>query len=1048
MTTSLRLAALLVAASVLPLPTAAQLHQVGATNTAVDPTWLQGMRYRMVGPFRGGRVTAVAGIPGRPNTFLQGASGGGVWRTDDAGHHWEPIADDFLTAGAVGAIAVADSDPGVIYVGTGSACIRGNVSVGRGVWKTEDGGDAWTFVGLPESGAFGEMVVHPTDPDLVYAAALGSPFGKNSERGVYRSRDGGDTWENVLFLSDSTGAVALAMNPEDPSEIYAGMWRGERKPWTLVSGSAEGGIYKTNDGGESWNKLSGGLPGGLVGKVGLALSPANPRRIWAMVEAEPGNGLWRSDDAGATWTFLTGDDNLAGRAFYYHHVVADPRDENTVYVLNTRLYRSTDGGRTFTMIPVPHGDVHDLWINPDDPDLFVVGDDGGAQVTLNHGRTFSTVYNQPTAEMYDVVVDNQTPYRVYGSQQDNTTISVLSRPGRNQLRSQEGWRYAAGCETGPVALHPDVPEVIWGGCYGGVINRMDTRTDTRRNVNLYPASTGDAPANLRHRFQWVAPIVVSPHDPETVYHASQFVHRTRDGGRTWQTISPDLSHDDPATQAFPGGPIHADNTGVEVFGTVFALTVSPHDGRTLWAGTDDGRVHLTRDEGGTWTDVTPADMPRWATVNRIEASDHAPGRAFLAVQRYRMDDRRPYVWRTDDFGATWTRLTDGTNGIPADHWVRVVREDPEQKGLLYAGTEFGIFVSFDGGLRWQPLQMNLPATPITDLKVHRGDLVVGTQGRSFWILDDLTPLRELARNPTVDGARLFTPRDAARGASEPPLQEVDLVVPDLLPDGALLAYALDAERAGLSLEILDGAGRQVQRWVPGDRRRDLPANAGFHRVDWDLRYQDSGVKAPPGAYTVRLTWEGGTREAVLRVVADPKDPHVTQADYDEQFRVSMAVADTAAALRAALARLRAVRGQLDTLRAWAGESGRSPGRVPAMARTLDEDLAALEGELTTRTFTDGPAGLRSVSGLDRQYGTLLGHLNGGGGYGPGSTEGRPTDGALERKRDLDTQWRDLSTRLERVLTDELATLNAEVERVGGQPIGVGSPVASSDGGWS
>lgn len=1048
MTTRLRLATVLVAASVLPLPAAAQSPQGDTPVPTVDPTYFQGMRYRMVGPFRGGRVTAVAGIPGQPHTFLQGASGGGVWRTDDAGHHWEPIADDFLTAGAVGAIAVADSDAGVIYVGTGSACIRGNVSVGRGVWKSEDGGGAWRFIGLPNSGAFGEMVVHPSDPDLVYAAALGSPFGKNRERGVYRSRDGGESWENVLFLSDSTGAVALAMNPADPSEIYAGMWRGERKPWTLISGSMEGGVYKTNDAGDHWTKLSGGLPDDMVGKVGLALSPANPRRIWAVVEAEPGNGLWRSDDAGATWTFLNGDDNLMGRAFYYHHVVADPKDENTVYILNTRLYRSTDGGTTFTMIPVPHGDVHDLWINPDDPDLFVVGDDGGAQVTLNHGRTFSTVYNQPTAEMYDVVVDNQTPYRLYGSQQDNTTISVLSRSGRNQLRSQEGWRYAAGCETGPVALHPDVPEVIWGGCYGGVINRMDVTRDTRRNMNLYPASTGVAPGDLRYRFQWVAPMVVSPHDPETVYHASQHVHRTRDGGATWQTISPDLSHNDPATLGFPGGPIHADNTGVEVFGTVFALTVSPHDARTLWAGTDDGRVHVTRDEGGAWTDVTPAGMPQWATVNRIEASTHAPGRAFLAVQRYRMDDRRPYIWRTDDFGRSWTLLTDGANGIPADHWVRVVREDPEQKGLLYAGTEFGAFVSFDDGGRWQPLQMNLPATPVTDLKVHRGDLVVATQGRSFWILDDLTPLRELARDPTVDGARLFTPRDAARGGSAPPLQEVDLVVPDALPDGALLAYALEKEPSGLSLEVLDAAGRQVQRWVPGDRRRDLPDEPGFHRVDWDLRYQDSGVKAPPGAYTVRLTWDGGAREARLRVVADPKDPGLTQADYDAQFQVSMAVADTAAALRAGLRRLRSVREQLDSLRAWAAGSGRSPGRVPAMVRALDGGLAALEGELTSRTLDDGPSGLRSEPGLDRQYGSLLGYLNGGGGYGPGSTEGRPTAAALELKRDLDQQWTELCGRLQRLLTEELAALNAEVERVGGKAIGGASPVSPLEGAQS
>ncbi|HSW29830.1 MAG TPA: hypothetical protein VLH75_10150 [Longimicrobiales bacterium] len=1016
-------------------PAPADTQATLSSAPAVDPTLYAGMRWRMVGPHRGGRVTAVAGIPGQPHVFLQGTTGGGVWRTDDAGSHWEPIADDFLTAGNVGAIAVAASDPDVIYVGTGSACIRGNISVGRGAWKSEDGGKSWRFVGLPNSGAIGEMAVHPGDPDLVYAAALGSPFGRNPERGVYRSRDGGDTWERVLFLNDSTGAVSLALNPTDPNEIYAGMWRAERKPWTLISGSLEGGIYKSTDGGDTWTKLSGGLPQGLVGRVGLAISPANPRRVWAMVDAEPGNGLWRSDDAGATWTFLTGDDALAGRPWYYHHVVADPRDPEKVYILNVRFHRSTDGGKTFTLVPIPHGDVHALWINPDDTDLMVLGDDGGAVVTLNGARTWSTMYNQPTAELYDLVVDNGWPYRLYGSQQDNTTISVPVRPTRNQLRTQEGWRYAAGCETGPVALHPDHPDIIWGGCYGGVINRMDVSKDTRRNVNLLPEATGVAPGDLRNRFQWVAPILVSPHDPETVFHASQYVHRTRDGGMTWETISPDLSWNDPAVQGFPGGPIRADNTGVEVFGTVFALAVSPRDAKEIWAGTDDGRVWVTRDDGSRWSEVTPRGMPKWATVNRIELSGHAPGRAFLAVQRYRMDDRLPYVWRTDDFGRSWTLLTDGRNGIPEDHWVRVVREDPERRGLLYAGTEFGVFVSFDDGTRWQPLRMNLPATPITDLKVHRGDVVVSTQGRSFWVLDDVGPLRELSADPRVAGPRLFTPRDAGRGTAVPPMSEVDLIVPDPLPDGALVHYVLPDSVPGLSLEIRDAAGRTVQRWGTGERGRELSSGSGYHRVAWDLRYATGGVKAPPGDYAARLSWDGGARERRFRVVPDPLDPDVTQADYDEQFRVSMAVADTQAAVSAAVARIRAVRQQADSLLAWARDGGRDAAQLGELHRALLAPLAELEARLTSTERTDGSAGKRSVAGLDRQYGALLNHLNSGGGYGPGSTEGRPTAGALQRQRDLDAEWSGLAARLAQVEERELAAFNAEVERLGGAGAG-------------
>ena len=1008
-----------------------------SSTPSVDPALYEGMRYRMVGPFRGGRVTAVAGFPDDMHAYIHGASGGGVWHTDDVGQHWRPTADNALTAGAVGAVAVAEGNPDVIYAGTGSACIRGNVSVGRGMWKSEDRGAKWAFVGLPSSGAIGEIVVHPSDAEVVYAAALGNPFGPNPERGVYRSRDGGENWENVLFLNDSTGAVALAMNPDNPDEIFAGMWRAERKPWTLISGGEDGGIYRTRDGGDTWTKLGGGLPEGVVGKVGLSISPANPQRVWAMVEAEPGNGLWRSDDSGETWTFVNGENRLAGRAFYYHHVVADPTDENTIYVLNSRLFRSTNGGESFTMIPLPHGDVHDLWIHPNDPEVFVVGTDGGAVVTLNHGATFSTVYNQPTAEFYDVEVDNLLPYRLYGSQQDNSTIIVPSRPGRNQLRPQEAWSYAAGCETGPVAFDPDDPDVIWGGCYAGVINRMVVSSDTRRNMNLYPASTGVAPSELRYRFQWVAPIVVSPHDAQTVYHASQYVHRTRDGGMTWETISPDLSYADPSTLQFPGGPIHADNTGVEVFATVFELTVSPHDAGTLWAGTDDGRVHLTQDDGATWTDVTPSDLPRLATVNAIEVSPHQPGRAFLTVHAYRLGDASPYVWRTEDFGRTWTRLTDGANGIPNDHWVRIVREDPEQRGLLYAGTEFGIFVSFDDGAHWLPLRMNLPATPVTDLEVHRGDLVVATQGRSFWVLDDLTPLRELAADPLVAQARLFTPRDAQRGASAPPLQEVDLNLPDNLPSGALLHFVLGEELGGLRLTVLDAEDREVTWWAAGERSgRVLPSSQGFHRLAWDLRYDQGNVKAPPGAYTVRLSWDGGMNEAKLRVVPDPRDPEVTMVDYEEQFRVTMAVADTAARLRSAIRQLQGVAEQADSLIAWAEAAGSQADGAAAQAHEFVATMEALQRRVTSHQTDEGPSGLRTIAGLDRQYSSLLGSLNGGGGYGGGSTEGPPTAGAVQRKRDLDAEWGVLSQSLEKLLVEDLAALNVEVERLGGPVIEV------------
>ncbi len=1015
-----------------------------ADAQAVEPDLYAGLEYRMVGPFRGGRTTAVTGVPGSPYRFLTGYTGGGLWESTDAGHFWQPLTDGQLAAGAIGAVTVAPSDPNVIYLGTGSACIRGNISTGRGVYRSVDGGNTWDFIGLPESGAIGSIVVDPRDPDRVFVAALGHIFGKNEQRGVFRSTDGGETWEGVLVLNDSTGASDLVMDPSNPRILYAGMWRAERKPWTLISGAAEGGVYKSVDGGDTWTKLENGLPAGKIGKVGLTVSPANPDRVWAMVEANPGNGLYRSDDGGESWTFLTGEDRLAGRPFYYHHVAADPRDPNTVYVLNTRVWRSVDGGESFDMIPVPHGDVHDIWIDPEDPTVFVVGTDGGASVTLNDGATFSTVYNQPTAEFYDVLVDHQEPYRLYGSQQDNTTISVPVEPRANALRPQEGWRYAAGCETGAIGLDPDHPDVVWGGCYGGIINRMVLSEDTRRNVNLYPESQGVAPAELRYRFQWVAPIVVSPHDPDVVYHASQYVHRTTDGGMTWETISPDLTTDNPAQQQYPGGPILADHTGVEVFNTIFALTPSPHDPGTIWVGSDDGLVHITRDNGESWTDITPRRMPENGTVNRIEVSPHRAGRAFLAVQRYRLDDWRPYVFRTDDYGRSWDLLTDGRNGIPADYPVRVVREDPEVEGLLYAGTEFGLFVSFDDGDRWQPLQGNLPTTPITDLRVQapRGDLAVATQGRSFWVLDDLTPLRELAADPRVSEARLFTPRDVARGGGYGPLNEVDLTTPDRLPMGALLNYTVAASAlSGPRLEVLDSDGRVLARWAPdrtwpgdgieGIRVGDLPTTPGFHRVVWGLSYPGpGGVKAPPGEYRVRLAWDGGEQTRTFDVVPNPNDASITLADYRAQFETSMAVSDTMAAMDAAADRIGSVRDQARSLMARVREAGRDAGDLPALVDSLTARLETIHRELEGYETAEGEPGLREIDGLDAQYGRLMYQLNSWGGYGGGSSEGRPTAGMLERKADLDAEWSALRARLEAVLDEGVTAVNAEARRLG------------------
>ncbi len=959
----------------------------------VEPGLFDGMRWRMVGPHRGGRATAVTGVAEQPNLFYMGTTGGGVWRSDDAGNSWTSLTDAFLDNGNVGAIDVADSDPNIIYVGLGSASIRGNVSVGTGVWRSVNAGSTWTYVGLPESGAIGKLVIHPSNPNIVLVAALGHPFGKNKERGVYRTIDGGSSWEQVLFLNDSTGAVTITMAPDDPNELWAGMWRAERKPWTVISGGPAGGVYRSRDGGTTWTKVRGGLPEGIVGKVAVTQSPADPTRVWAMIEAEPEGGLYRSDDRGETWTRVNGEAAVRARPFYYTHVRADPQDRDRVYVLTQSLLRSTDGGTTFRPVPVPHGDVHDLWINPRNNKVFAVSDDGGTVVTVNEARTFSSLYNQPTAELYDVQVDEQYPYRIYGSQQDNTAISVLHRRSGNSLRPQQEWNYAAGCETGPVAVHPLRPHVVYGGCYGGLLSRYDVRTDTRVSIHAWPAPTNMPASQLGDRWQWVAPVVVSPQDTLTLYRASQFLYRSRDAGDTWDRISPDLTRNDTTFQRLPGGPISPDNTGVEIFGTIFAVTPSPHAVGTIWVGTDDGRVQLTRDDGASWTDVTPRGMPARGTVNRIAVSAHAPGRAFLAVQRYREDDQAPYVFRTDDFGRTWTRLTDGRNGIPARHWVRVVREDPVVKGLLYAGTEFGMYISFDDGARWQRLQMNLPASPVTDAQVHRGDLVISTQGRSFWVLDDLTPLRELARARTVEVARLYTPRPAARGAIGVPLREVDLFLPDDLPSGALIHLTLTRTIEALTLEVLDARGMVVRSWRGDSTSTNLGARSirsrrGFQRVVWDLRGPGprgggQGVKMPPGAYTVRLTADSVVQERPLVITVNPT-AGFTPADYEAQYALAIAVRDTISEINDALGRLRA---QPDSVRA---------------------QLAEIEGLLS------GPRVLNALQAPPRllsYYASLYTAVVGDGGYGSGSAEGRPLPQLSTRKAELDAQWTAIRQRL-------------------------------------
>ncbi|MEZ5319333.1 MAG: hypothetical protein R2752_18170 [Vicinamibacterales bacterium] len=735
-------------------------------NTLVNPALYEALEFRGLEDVfsRGGRVTAVAGVTSNEQRYYMGSTGGGVWRTDDAGGSWTNVSDGFFEAGSIGAVAVAESDPNIIYVGTGSACPRGNVSPGIGVYKSTDAGETWTHVGLRDVGQVGKIRIDPTNPDVAYVAALGNLFGPNRERGVYRTKDGGKTWELVHFISDRTGAVDITMDPKNPKVLIAAMWTVIRQPWTIESGSTEGGLFRSTDGGDTWQKLTQGLPSRvMVGKIGVSISPADPTRVYAQVEAaDDQGGFFRSDDGGTTWTRTFTGRNLQQRAWYYTHVIADPIDKDTVYGLNVQAFKSTDGGNTFGSAGIQsHSDNHDLWINPKNNRAMIEGNDGGATVSVN-GAGWSSEDNQPTAEIYRVTVDTRWPYWVYGAQQDNSTVAVPSRgPGETYG--------VGGGESGWIAVDPRDPGITYAGNYGGSISRIDRNTGISDNVRVYADSqTGQRAADMKYRFQWNAPIMISPHNPDVVYTTSQVVHRTTNGGLDWQVISPDLTRNDKTRQQYSGGEgITRDNTGVEVYSTIFVLEESPIAPGNLWAGSDDGLMHLSRDNGRTWTNITPAGAPE-GVINSISLSEQDPARATIAMYRYRQNDRTPYIWQTTDYGRTWKRLADGTNGIPNWHFTRVVREDPVKPGLLYAGTEFGLYISFDDGGHWQPFQLNLPVTPVTDLKIYRGDLIVSTQGRSFWILDDLSLLRALSPMAAQQPATLFKPGDGYRATGNAP----------------------------------------------------------------------------------------------------------------------------------------------------------------------------------------------------------------------------------------------------------------------------------------
>ncbi len=862
----------------------------------VDITQLEALEWREIGPYRGGRSAAVAGIPGDRETYYFGATGGGVWKTNNGGSEWTNISDGWF-GGSIGAVAVSEWDPAVIYVGGGEKTVRGNVAHGDGVWKSTDAGRSWTFKGLPDSRHISRLRIHPRDPDLVYAAVMGNIHGPGEERGVYRSRDGGDSWEQILFANEFAGAVDLAMDPTNPRILYATTWRLLRTPYSLESGGEGSAIWKSTDSGDSWTLLSEneGMPAPPLGIAGIAISPGNPDNLYAMIEAADG-GVFRSRDAGTTWERVNSERKLRQRAWYYTRINTDPLNEEVVYVSNVQFHRSADGGKTFSAIPTPHSDNHDLWIDPADPMRMVQANDGGANVSYDGGASWSTQANQPTAQMYRVSTDNAFPYRLLGGQQDNSAVRINSRSARGGAITARDWEPTAGGESGHIVANPDNPDVVYGGSYGGYLVRMDHTTGERRMINVWPDNPmGWGAADLTYRFNWNFPILFSPHDANTLYAAGNVLFRTRDEGQTWEAISPDLTRDIKAKQGSSGGPITQDNTSVEYYGTIFAVAESPLQAGIIWTGSDDGMVHLTRDAGETWTDVTPKGLPEEIQINSIEAHPFIPGGLYLAATGYKSDDFSPWLFRTTDFGRSWKRID---KGIERDHFTRVIRADPAQPGLLYAGTEWGLYLSTDDGASWEAFQLDLPIVPITDLAIKEDNLVAATQGRGYWILDPLNVVRQMAAGDAPESDGLYQPAAAWRLANEPSDDpgQAGTHAPSGVVFHYLLSEALD-EDTPLTLEISDTNGNLVRRFTRkpadiedneepafADDDRLLEAGAGLHQFVWNLRYPsvetfaglvlwNRGLEGPlalPGNYQATMTIGDFAQTVPVEVLADPR----------------------------------------------------------------------------------------------------------------------------------------------------------------------------------
>ena len=1018
------------------LALAAGAPEAGAGNP------LKGLEYRLIGPASGGRVSRVAGVAGDPLTDFAATAAGGVWRSVNGGLDWKPVFDE-QPVSSIGSIAVAPSDPNVVWVGSGEANIRGNVGEGNGIYRSTDGGTTWTRVWTAE-GQIGTMAVHPQDPDTAFAAVLGSPFGPGPQRGVLRTTDGGAAWKTVLFVDEDTGASDVALDPDNPRIVWAGTWQARRRPWGLTSGGPGSGLWVSRDGGDSWKRLEGeGLPDGVWGKVGVRVAPG---RVYALIEAVIG-GLFRSDDGGDSWKLVSDSRGLRQRAWYYTTLTVDPSDPDTVWFPQVSMLKTIDGGASVRTVTGGGWDYHDVWIDPRDPRRVVVGSDAGVSLSRDGGATWVRP-PMAIAQFYHLTADSRRPYRVLGSLQDFGTVSGPSNSLHGGGILLSDWHPVGGGEAGHVVADPTDPEVVWAGEYLGYISRWDGRTGQAPHVGIDPDNgSGRAPRDLRHRFQWTAPIAISPHDPKVVYHAAERLFRTDDGGQSWLPISPDLTRNDRSKQQWSGGPITGDITGVETYGTIFAVAESPLEEGLIWAGTDDGLVHLSRDGGGSWTAVTPKGFPEWATVSCIEASRFDAGTAYVVVDAHRLDDETPYLFKTADFGGSWTRIT---NGLDPEVYLHVVREDSRRRGMLYLGTERGVMVTRDDGASWRSLELNMPTVSVVDLAVAGDDLVVATLGRSAWILDDLTPVREMNAEVAAAPAHLFEPPPAVRWRYASSPYGSDAGAGENPPQGALISYSLAAKPEGeISLEVLDGDGDLVRRlssvarppFTPPDSpdadpdaevEPELAAEPGTHRVAWDLRYEeprwvagsrvDTGVPPPgplalPGEYTARLTVNGSSISAPLTLEPDPR-VETDAAALEAQLEFALGLRDDLSRTADLVAEVRTLRDQLrgrSALLAGRDEAAalrELAGRLVATLDDIERTLHNPDAEVTYDILAGRDGGAKLYSRLS----WLLG--------GADEHDGPPTQGMREVAAELGAVLQAQQARLEALVNDELPRLDA------------------------